>query len=188
MTTTVAPPLQLHRVKYDVDRHGLMQDKQTLAPLKFTVKPVDLRRQSVLRKRRTGGRNDVPNLPGDKQSGLAAAPAGRPPSTHINLCWVCPVTCASGPEADQWELRLGRSPLTMPLLSSDQRGFNRSEVALDSSTLRQRMPERQPAAPFVSFPWIFISSCTSFYLTNTAGSCTKSLHQQTWEGGDKKNN
>lgn len=119
--------------------------------------------------------NDITNLPCDKQSGLAAAPAGRPPSAHINLCWVCPVTCASCPEADQWELRLGKSPFTMLLLSSDQRGFSRSKVARDSSTLRQR----KPAAPFVSFPWIFISSCTSFYLTNTAGSCTKSLHQQT---------
>lgn len=77
--------------------------------------------------------NCIPNLPGDKQSGLAAAPAGWPPSAHINLCWVCPVTCASCPEADQWELRLGKSLLTMLLLSSDQRGFNRSEVAMGLS-------------------------------------------------------
>lgn len=101
--------------------------------------------------------------------------AARPASARINLRQVCPVTCASCPEADQWELRLGKSALSVPLLSSDQRGFNGSEVAWDSSTLRQR----QPAAPFVSFPWIFISSCTSFYLTNTAGSCSKSRHQQT---------
>lgn len=86
----------------------------------------------------TGSWNCVlvaPNLSGYKQSHLAAAPVTLyphqpPPSLSCNLC----------------QLSRGRSmgvktwqELSMPPLSSDQRGFNRSERAWDSSMLRQRM-------------------------------------------------
>lgn len=98
----------------------------------------------------------APNLSGYKQSHLAAAPLTlflhQPPSSSsYNLRQL---SRGRSMWAKTWQ------ELSMPPLSSDQRGFNQSEQNIGLIHTEAKDGEGQPTASFVSNTWIFISSCT----------------------------